>query len=708
MGHDVFISYSTEDEETAKKICQTLESNGVKCWIACRNILPGLAYGEAIIDAIFMAKVLLVVLSNHSNNSRWVMCELERAASLNLSIIPYRLMELAPSNQIALFVTASQYFDAFKLPKDDIAQSLANSIQALLREYIQEKEQANSTDKSYPPSSTTGSPPLPQPEECPSAPQQGRKKWLCWQKNSIEPSPLRISIQQLNETNYRFKLFSNPYTSSSLDKTITLTDEELDILSKKMEWAISLEQRVQLQTCAELGNILYRTILPLALQEIIDRGAENLLLETEDTSLPWEFLHDQQDFLCRKRLVYRYPESYKWADSIFGENHCINNESGKVLIIANPNDDLPASESEAHMVKEQFEQHNIETDCLIGSLQCSYLNIQRLLRSNNYAIIHYTGKMVFLPERKTSAFVLANRQFLLAEEICLGLNGNPLFFLNVSHDSLEESMLSISWREGANNVRIMSQALIHGGSKGRSRAMLVSLWGKDVEKNAGFGVEFYQQLLSGLSVGKAFRKTSELDESDTFSGHRFGLFGDVDSFLSFANVPDIQKNKSAESDKSDRRGSVESIGDDSSWSDEAHLILLGAVGAMQEMNWSMLATVHLLLGMTYLPNGIMSHTFSGKGYNPNKTRRAIRKILKGKSSDNPYHGLKISDNLTEILVGAKKASQKCRDQEVGEKHLLAEILKRRKSSACLILSALKINLDELDKEVSGLLSTKRC
>ena len=53
MVYDVMISYAKVDKTTADAVCAKLESKGIHCWIAPRDILPGKEWGEAIIDAIF-------------------------------------------------------------------------------------------------------------------------------------------------------------------------------------------------------------------------------------------------------------------------------------------------------------------------------------------------------------------------------------------------------------------------------------------------------------------------------------------------------------------------------------------------------------------------------------------------------------------------------------------------------------------------------
>ena len=46
--HDVFISYSHHDAEIRAEIVEKLESAGIRCWYAPRNIQPGEEWADAI------------------------------------------------------------------------------------------------------------------------------------------------------------------------------------------------------------------------------------------------------------------------------------------------------------------------------------------------------------------------------------------------------------------------------------------------------------------------------------------------------------------------------------------------------------------------------------------------------------------------------------------------------------------------------------
>jgi hypothetical protein len=78
MEYDVFISYSHPDKASADAASATLEQAGIRCWIAPRDIVPGMDWGESIVTAITGAKVLVLIFSQHANESPQIKREVER------------------------------------------------------------------------------------------------------------------------------------------------------------------------------------------------------------------------------------------------------------------------------------------------------------------------------------------------------------------------------------------------------------------------------------------------------------------------------------------------------------------------------------------------------------------------------------------------------------------------------------------------------
>lgn len=132
MAHDVFISYSSKDKATADAVCARLETRGIRCWIAPRDVAPGANYGAAIIDAIHGSRALVLVLSAHANASRHIPNEIERAVSHGVPVLPFRIEDVLPAKALDLFIGAVHWLDAMTPPLDRHLDQLADSVARLL------------------------------------------------------------------------------------------------------------------------------------------------------------------------------------------------------------------------------------------------------------------------------------------------------------------------------------------------------------------------------------------------------------------------------------------------------------------------------------------------------------------------------------------------------------------------------------------------
>jgi formylglycine-generating enzyme required for sulfatase activity len=116
MAHDVFISYSSADKPRADAVCAALESEGVRCWIAPRDITPGQHWPEAIMDAISNSRLMVLVFSAGSNVSPQILREVERAVNKGLTIITLRVEDVAPSKGMELLLSTPHWLDAMTPP----------------------------------------------------------------------------------------------------------------------------------------------------------------------------------------------------------------------------------------------------------------------------------------------------------------------------------------------------------------------------------------------------------------------------------------------------------------------------------------------------------------------------------------------------------------------------------------------------------------
>jgi tetratricopeptide (TPR) repeat protein len=132
MAHDVFISYSNKDKTTADAICAALEVNGIRCWIAPRDILPGSDWGEAIIDAIHACRAMLLVFSSSSNTSPQIKREVERAVNAGIPVVPVRIEDVLPSKTLEYFISTQHWLDALTPPMEQHLHYLVTTMRAML------------------------------------------------------------------------------------------------------------------------------------------------------------------------------------------------------------------------------------------------------------------------------------------------------------------------------------------------------------------------------------------------------------------------------------------------------------------------------------------------------------------------------------------------------------------------------------------------
>jgi tetratricopeptide (TPR) repeat protein len=140
MAHNVFISYSSKDKTTAEGVCSALESNNIHCWIAPRDITPGIPFAEAIIDAICCSKVFVLIFSSNSNISQQVSKEVERAVHHGIPIIPLRIEDTPMSKQLEYYTSNIHWLDAFVPPFEPHILKLCEVIQMILSQNLVKDE----------------------------------------------------------------------------------------------------------------------------------------------------------------------------------------------------------------------------------------------------------------------------------------------------------------------------------------------------------------------------------------------------------------------------------------------------------------------------------------------------------------------------------------------------------------------------------------
>lgn len=119
----IFLSHSSKDAEIAEQICEQLEKNGIRCFIAPRNIRPGREYAEEIINGIDESAAVVLLMSKNANGSPHVLREVEHAVSSGTPILVYKIEDVVLSKSMEYFLMTHQWVSS--KPREDYADIVA-------------------------------------------------------------------------------------------------------------------------------------------------------------------------------------------------------------------------------------------------------------------------------------------------------------------------------------------------------------------------------------------------------------------------------------------------------------------------------------------------------------------------------------------------------------------------------------------------------
>jgi len=128
----VFLSYAHPDRETADAIVASVEEQGIRCWVAPRDVTPGADWAEEIVAAIAAVRVMVLVFSARANASPQVRREVERAVHRGVALLPVRVEDTLPTGSLEYFLSSQHWLDAFPPPLAPHYARLGAQLKALL------------------------------------------------------------------------------------------------------------------------------------------------------------------------------------------------------------------------------------------------------------------------------------------------------------------------------------------------------------------------------------------------------------------------------------------------------------------------------------------------------------------------------------------------------------------------------------------------
>jgi TolB-like protein len=129
---DVFISYASQDAAVANAVVVALERDGMKCWIAPRDVTPGAFYADAIVHAIDASSTVVLITSKSAAASPHILREIERASSKRHPLISLRIDRAPLPAGLEYFLNTSQWLDGSDGEPARVFPTLVKAVRTVL------------------------------------------------------------------------------------------------------------------------------------------------------------------------------------------------------------------------------------------------------------------------------------------------------------------------------------------------------------------------------------------------------------------------------------------------------------------------------------------------------------------------------------------------------------------------------------------------
>ncbi|MGA1842472.1 MAG: CHAT domain-containing protein, partial [bacterium] len=261
-----------------------------------------------------------------------------------------------------------------------------------------------------------------------------------------------------------------------------------------------------MESLQQVGRQLYDAVLPLEIKErLAATGSKNMHLTIDDSlvGIPWELLYDGEEFFCLKFNIGRKVYTQHPGIQPKTRDAC---RKLKILIIADPRNDLPKSYQEGLLLSRKLETWRDSVEVYLGT---SYIDIKKISREIfHYDIIHYAGHATYNHDKPNlSGWLLEDGIFTAQDIIQLsgGKNSFPgLIFSNACRSGQTSEWSGIEEKNGGVNPYAfdMVNAFLRCGVKHYIGTFQVI---RDLSSHY-LASNFYNFMIQSYSIGESLRK----------------------------------------------------------------------------------------------------------------------------------------------------------------------------------------------------------
>jgi CHAT domain-containing protein len=284
----------------------------------------------------------------------------------------------------------------------------------------------------------------------------------------------------------------------SYDRIDSLCSQILSILNRTNRRGDVAERLIA--DLKKTGQDLFDELMTeTAKRALSSTSSPTLSLDIDDRLMhvPWELLHDGDNFLCRKFNVGRIIST---KQSIQDTQKRTSNGPLKMLVIADPKDDLNAAYKEGIKIRDELldREDRLKVHLVSGRVDREF--VRRHIR--DFDIVHYTGHAEYEENNPgRSGWTLLDGTWTSSE--VMNIKGETPFpflvFSNACHSGRTEKRFV--GEEYEKKIYDLASTFLHCGVTHYIGSFLEVL---DTPA-ALFAIEFYRAVARDMSVGEAVR-----------------------------------------------------------------------------------------------------------------------------------------------------------------------------------------------------------
>jgi tetratricopeptide (TPR) repeat protein len=322
-----------------------------------------------------------------------------------------------------------------------------------------------------------------------------------------ENNPLVLEILKQDKT-LKMSLFEQQEATSTLRhfSSCVVSANEIERFCHEIVFILNRSGSARLadsdlvQGLKKAGQLLWDHLLTAQVKSRLkstDIADLVLSIDEELINIPWELLFDGTNFLCLNFNLGRVVRTREQSSAV---RYRSCQDTLKMMILANPTNDLISAYQEGIAIKNQFDRRRSNVRIDFKSTYIDRLYVKKNLR--DYDIIHYAGHCEYAQDNpRNCGWVLSDGKFGVTDILALGTDESlpSLVFSNGCYSA--KAMPNCLDEDYQEKNFCLAQAFLFSGVRHYIGAI------RKIEDpvSLDFSKEFYTNLISGKPVGESIR-----------------------------------------------------------------------------------------------------------------------------------------------------------------------------------------------------------